>query len=120
MSFSQIKDKKYLDLIARLVRVKLLHWDDWYKILDKESEFWEKALKEALSTPARYSYQERKEVNYFYTLKLGGERFLVILDLITDNVKVFGPLVEGQRIDFQKDRPFLTLPCNLLEEYKEE
>jgi len=120
LNFSEIKNPKVKDLIARLVRVKLLHWDDWYKILDKEDEFWEKALREALSTPARYSWTDKKEITYYYYLKLGGERFLIVYDSITDKVKVFGPLVEGQRIDFEKDKPFLSLPRHLLEEYKEE
>ena len=106
-----LQDEKIKDLIARLVRAKLVR---------KNSKGLEDILTEALCTPARYKFKEKQEIKYFYYLTVGGKVFRVLYDEVRDNIKIYGPLEKGQTFDQEKEKLFLVLPYSILEHYKEE
>ena len=38
---NQIQEPKVFEAIVRLLRVKMIHAPEWYKILGREDEFWD-------------------------------------------------------------------------------
>lgn len=112
---SQIENKDIIDLIARLLRVKMSQQSDWSIILgDQDLEsFTRGEIFDALSTPCEYSTEERIQHEYSYRLKIGGKSFLLIYNPVTDKIEVYLP---GQTLG----TPYLSFSVQFLSSLKGE
>ena len=108
-------DKETIDVLARLIRHKVIHWE-WEKILDNQAkEMWtNERMFEALSTPVNYKCEEGTDIKYFYVLRMGEVKFILIRDPILDTVKVYYPVKPG--IDLREEKPFLEFSEVFLED----
>jgi len=111
--------KEVLDVVAKLLRYKMTHWE-WQKIIDNQSkEMWTaEQIFEAMSTPVDYKSEERSWTEYVYLIKMGRQRFIVLKDLLRNIIRVYYPVVEEAKIETEK--PFLEFTEQALEEIAKE
>jgi len=104
-----------IDILAKLIRYKMIHWE-WDKIIDgKEKEVWDqKQVFEALSAAINYKSEEKSHTAYFYVISMGREKFVVIKDPLTARIKVYYPLKPG--CDLRTEKPFLEFTEEMLED----
>ena len=107
--------KEAIDVLAKLVRYKMIHWE-WDKIIDgQEKEVWNnQQVFEALSAAINYKYEEKSQVEYFYVITMGGMKFVIIKDMLNAKIKVYNPLKEG--CDLRTEKPFLEFTEEMLED----
>lgn len=97
----------------------MIHWK-WQKMLDnQEKEMWtDEQLFEAMSAMVDFKYEERSHTDYFYVMRMGGLRFVIIKDLMRNIVQVYYPVTEGATLD--RHKPFLEFTEEALEEMARE
>jgi len=107
--------QEVLDIVAKLIRYKMIHWE-WQKILDNQNkEMWtNQQIFEAMSTKVDYKSEEKTRIEYFYVIKMGKERFIIMRDLEKDIIRVYYPVKEGMKIEEKK--AFLEFSEEALEE----
>jgi len=95
----------------------MIHWE-WDKIIEgRDKEMWNnQQVFEALSAAINYTYEEKTQVEYFYVIRMGGAKFVVMKDISTNKVKVYYPLKEG--CDLRTEKPFLEFTEEMLEDLR--
>lgn len=111
--------KETIDVLARLIRHKMIHWQ-WDKIIDNiDKEMWNnEQVFEALTIPVRYKCEEKSQTEYYYVITMGGLKFLIIKDPMKNIVKVYYPTNAGA--DLRTEKPFIEFSEEALEEMSRE